>query len=99
MIAVLYKKKEAAFKIITNTAVGGNTSSNELRIPNTTLANSINDILLVTHNAVPISSAFTLLDKAFGVYWSSGTSSWNIFLEDMSSMPNNITFNVLVIKQ
>ncbi|MDZ7900005.1 MAG: hypothetical protein U5N85_18510 [Arcicella sp.] len=90
---------KAAFRIITNTAVGGNTSSNELRIPNTTLANSITDILLVTHNSVPVSSAFTLLDKAFGVYWNSGTSSWNIFLEDMSAMPNNTTFNVLVIKQ
>ena len=87
---------KAAFKITTNTTVGGNTSSNELRIPNTTLANSASDILLVTHNFSP---NFTFLNVAYGVYWSSGTSSWNIFLEDMSIMPNNISFNVLVIKQ
>ena len=88
---------KAAFKIITNTAVGGNTTSNELKIPNTTLANSATDILIVTHNSVPISSAFIILNKAFGVYWDN--SSWNIFLEDMTAMPNNVTFNVLVIKQ
>ena len=87
---------KTAFKITSNTAIGGNASSNELKIPNTTLANNINDILIVTHNST-LGTSF--IDKAFGVYWNTGTSSWGIFLEDMSAMPNNITFNVLVIKQ
>jgi trimeric autotransporter adhesin len=86
-----------AFKITTNTAVGGNTSGNALKIPNTTLANNANDILLVTHNYSPTN---TYLNKAHGVYWD-GTN-WNIFLEEgpiIGVMPNNIAFNVLVIKQ
>jgi hypothetical protein len=84
-----------AFKITTNTAGGGNTSGNVLKIPNTTLANNANDILLVTHNYSPTN---TYLNKAHGVFWD-GTN-WNIYLEDfLSAMPNNIVFNVLVIKQ
>jgi hypothetical protein len=85
-----------AFKITTNTAIGGNTSANYLTIPNTTLANSSNDILIVTHNYSPNS---TYLNKAYGVFWSPIISAWNIYLEDVTPMPNNITFNVLVIKQ
>ncbi len=87
---------QPAFKITTNTAVGGNTSANYLTIPNTTLANSSNDILIVTHNYSPNS---TYLNKAYGVFWSPIIGAWNIYLEDVTSMPNNVTFNVLVIKQ
>ncbi len=86
----------AAFKITTNTAGGGNTTANILTIPNTTLANNINDILIVTHNYSPNS---TYLNKNYGVFWHTGTLTWNIYLEDVSAMPNNISFNVLVIKQ
>jgi hypothetical protein len=86
----------AAFKITTNTAGGGNTTANILTIPNTTLANNINDILIVTHNYSPNS---TYLNKNYGVFWHVGTLTWNIYLEDVSAMPNNISFNVLVIKQ
>ena len=86
----------AAFKITTNTGGGGNTTANVLTIPNTTLANNINDILIVTHNYSPNN---TYLNKAYGVFWSAITNTWNIYLEDISTMPNNISFNVLVIKQ
>ena len=85
---------QTAFKITTNTAGGGNTVSNLLTIPNTTLANNANDILLVTHSYSPNN---TYLNKAYGVWWN-GTN-WLIYLEDVTAMPNNITFNVLVIKQ
>lgn len=85
---------QPAFKITTVTGGGGNTSGNSVLIPNTTLANNANDILLVTHNFSPNS---TYLNKAFGVFWTG--SSWRIYLEDLSTMPNDITFNVLVIKQ
>lgn len=86
----------AAFKITTITGSGGNsnTALNFLTIPNTTLANNANDILIVTHNYSPNN---TYLDKAYGVWWNG--SSWRIYLEDLSAMPNDITFNVLVIKQ
>jgi hypothetical protein len=86
----------AAFKITTNTSGGGNTTANVLTIPNTTLANNINDILIVTHNYSPNS---TYLNKNYGVFWNIITLTWNIYLEDISAMPNNVSFNVLVIKQ
>jgi hypothetical protein len=87
---------QPAFKITSVTGSGGNTSSNVLTIPNTTLANNINDILIVTHNFSPNG---TYLNKAYGVFWNVITNTWNIYLEDISTMPNNISFNVLVIKQ
>lgn len=55
-----------------------------------------NDIVIVTHNYSPTS---TYLNKAIGVFWDAGTSRWCIYNEDLSAMPANITFNVLVIKQ
>jgi hypothetical protein len=87
---------QPAFKITTNTAGGGNTTANVLTIPNTTLANNINDILIVTHNFSPNS---TYLNKAYGVFWHVVNNTWNIYLEDLTAMPNNVSFNVLVIKQ
>lgn len=87
---------QPAFKITSVTGSGGNTTANVLTIPNTTLANNINDILIVTHNFSPNG---TYLNKAYGVFWNVITSTWNIYLEDISAMPNNISFNVLVIKQ
>ncbi len=57
---------------------------------------SANDILIVTHNYSPAS---TYLNKSYGVYWNAGLSKWAVYLEDVSPMPTNIVFNVLVIKQ
>ncbi|MBL0327134.1 MAG: hypothetical protein IPP61_18560 [Cytophagaceae bacterium] len=85
---------KAAFKITSLT--GTNITGNYLKIPNTTFANNENDIIIVTHNYSPNN---TYLNKSFGVYWASVDGTWRIYLEDLSSMPNNITFNVLVIKQ
>jgi hypothetical protein len=80
-----------AFKIV---SAAGNISLNQLIIPNTTLANSSTDILMVTHN---YGSGGPYLNKAYGVFWN-GTS-WSIYLEDLTAMPVGATFNVLVIKQ
>lgn len=55
-----------------------------------------NDIVIVTHNYSPNG---TYLNKAVGVFWDAGNSRWCIYNEDLSAMPVNITFNVLVIKQ
>jgi trimeric autotransporter adhesin len=90
---------QTAFKITSVTGGGGNTVSNQVIIPNTTYANNANDILIVTHNYSPNN---TYLNKNFGVYWESVSATWRIYLEEgpfTGVMPNNITFNVLVIKQ
>lgn len=55
-----------------------------------------NDIVMVTHNYSPTS---TYLNKAIGVFWDAGNSRWCIYNEDLSAMPANITFNIMVIKQ
>lgn len=57
---------------------------------------SENDIVIVTHNFSPNG---TYLNKAVGVFWDISNSRWCIYNEDLSNMPTNITFNVLVIKQ
>lgn len=82
---------QPAFKIVTS---AGNVILNQLIIPNTTLANNANDILIVTHN---YGSGGPYLDKTYGVFWSG--SNWRIYLEDTSAMPVGVIFNVLVIKQ
>jgi hypothetical protein len=75
-----------------NTTSGTPTSGGSLQIPNTTLANNANDILIVTH-------AFgTYLNIPFGVIWNG--SNWLIYLEQLNSnVPIGTKFNVLVIKQ
>ena len=75
-----------------NTIAGSPTAGGVITIPNTTLANNPNDILIVTH-------AFgTYLNIPFGVIWT-GTN-WLIYLEQLNSnMPIGTKFNVLVIKQ
>jgi hypothetical protein len=83
-----------AFKIV---SVAGNIFLNQLIIPNTTLANNITDIVMITHNYG--AGATNNFVKPCGVYWEPGTSSWRIFVEDGTAMPVGITFNVLVIKQ
>lgn len=55
-----------------------------------------NDIVIVTHNFSPKG---TYLNKAVGVFWDAGGSRWCVYNEDLSAMPTNITFNVLIIKQ
>lgn len=56
----------------------------------------INDIVIVTHNYTPNG---TYLNKTYGVFWNLNTNKWAVYLEDISAMPINITFNVIVIKQ
>lgn len=83
-----------AFTIV---SVAGNIFSNQVIIPNTTLANNSNDILIITHNFG--SGLIGNYNKIVGVYWDGGTSSWRIYNEDSSAMPVGVTFNILVIKQ
>lgn len=88
---------KAAFKIVSVGGVSTNIYVNQLIIPNTSLANHINDIVLITHNyGAGATNNFT---KPCGVFWEAGTSTWRIYVEDGTAMPVGITFNVLVIKQ
>lgn len=80
----------AAFKIVSSAS---NTAGHVLTIPNTTLANNVNDILIVTHNF----SGGVYLTKTHGVWWNG--ANWTIFIEDQTAMAANTSFNVLVIKQ
>jgi len=82
---------KTAFKHTTGV---GNISSNYSYL--TYATPSENDIVIVTHNYSPTG---TYLNKAIGVFWDAFTSRWCIYNEDLSNMPTNITFNVLVIKQ
>ena len=88
----------AAFRpAFTIVSTGANIFANQVIIPNTTLANSSNDILIITHACG--SGAICNYNKAVGVYWDGGTSSWRIYAEDSTPMPVGVTFNILVIKQ
>ncbi|HUZ08313.1 MAG TPA: hypothetical protein VMV89_12620, partial [Candidatus Paceibacterota bacterium] len=54
-------------------------------------------ILMVTHCYNPHNGTIhTFFNKAFGVFYKG--LQWNIYTEDNSTMPTNIAFNVLIIK-
>ncbi|MES2794782.1 MAG: hypothetical protein V4683_02395 [Bacteroidota bacterium] len=86
--------KPAAFQVSSTGSINPNANYSFI-IPNTTQANNANDILIVTHYFANENDNY--LTKPFGIRWD-GTN-WNIFLEDLSPMPEKITFNVLVIKR
>lgn len=78
--------------VFQHAATAGNITANETVIPNTTLANSATDLLIVTPYWDGV-----YLDAAIGVYFSGGT--WRIFRQDLGAMPVGAKFNVLVVKQ
>jgi hypothetical protein len=81
---------KTAFKVITDATY---ISVNKFGILNTTMANHVTDILLVTYQY----TGGTYLNKQFATYWNGG--NWEIHLTDGTAMPVGITFNILVIKQ
>lgn len=78
--------------VFQHVTTAGNIISNETVIPNTTLANNITDMLIVT----PVWEG-VYLNASIGVYFISG--SWRIFRQDLAAMPAGVKFNVLVVKQ
>jgi hypothetical protein len=80
-------------RIVAQTGV--NINSNQVVIPNTTLANSETDLLIVT--PVYNSATAVYLNRPIGVWWSG--SNWTIFTQDGSAMPVGVEFNVLIVKQ
>jgi hypothetical protein len=73
-------------------ATAGNILTNGTTIPNTTMANSATDLLIVTPYWDGV-----YMNTPIGVYFTAG--SWVIFRQDQLAMPVNAKFNVLVIKQ
>jgi len=78
--------------VFQHVTTAGNIISNETVIPNTTLANSATDMLIVT----PVWEG-VYINAPIGVYFSGG--SWRIFRQDLAAMPVGVKFNVLVVKQ
>jgi hypothetical protein len=78
--------------VFQHTTTAANITGNETIIPNTSLANSAGDLLIIT----PVWEG-VYLNAAIGVYFSAG--SWRIFRQDLVAMPLGIKFNVLVVKQ
>jgi hypothetical protein len=75
-------------------ATVSNINSNETIIPNTTLANSATDLLIVT----PFWDG-VYLNAAIGVYFEATSGTWRIFRQDFGVIPVNAKFNVMVVKQ
>jgi hypothetical protein len=80
--------------VFRHVATAGNTGGNETIIPNTTLANSATDLLIVT----PFWDG-VYLNAAIGVYFEATSGTWRIFRQDFGNIPLNAKFNVMVIKQ
>ncbi len=78
--------------VFQHAATAGNTSFNETIIPNTTLANSPTDLLIVTPYWDGV-----YVNAPIGVYYALG--QWRIFRQDSGTMPVGAKFNVLVVKQ
>jgi hypothetical protein len=78
--------------VFQHVTTAGNSISNETEIPNTTLANSATDMLIVT----PVWEG-VYINAPIGVYFSGVT--WRIFRQDLGAMPVGVKFNVMVIKQ
>jgi len=82
----------------TQFAVATNTSSDLTIIFNPLCDNDPNAILVVTHNYNPGNSlGFVVYNHTVGVFYNG--SHWTIYNEDLSNMPTNVAFNVLVIKR
>jgi len=80
---------------ITHVADAGNISANWTAIDHPLLNNNPDAIVLFTHNwGATGDTSNVILDKTMGV-WYTG-SSWAIFTEDQSAMPENIEFDLLI---
>ena len=97
--------KVAGAGIGTNTAAFihqstiSNTNLGATEIDNVLTNGDQNAMLLVTQVFNPAGAAPNNLVKSFGVAYNPASQRWAIFLEDFSSMPPGINFNVMVIKR
>lgn len=75
------------------TATGGNVLFNEATIANPLTTGNPNDFVFIQH--VWSFASPTYLDKPLGVYYNGTT--WSVFTQDASDMPNNVRFVVVVL--
>ncbi len=78
--------------VFQHVATAGNITLNTTEIPNTSLANSPTDLLIIT----PYWDG-TYVNSPLGVYFTG--SNWRIFRQDQQVLPAGTKFNVLVVKQ
>lgn len=76
-------------------AVSSNTSGHLTRINHPMCNGDPNAMLIVTHD---YGSSGPYVTKPFGVWYDPTIGRWTIFIEDLSAMPLNARFNVLVVK-
>ena len=81
--------------VFVHKATSGNSSANSTLIDNYLLNDNPNAIVFITPNWNPGGVGNTYLDKPIGV-WYTG-SRWAVFTQDVSDMPANAAFNVLVL--
>jgi len=98
-IKVLGAGSGTSTPVFTQQATAGNTSGNYTLIDHPMTNGDPNAILIVTPNWNPGGGALgTYNNHPIGVFYSSSIGKWAIFNQDLTTMPVNAAFNVLVIK-
>lgn len=81
----------------THTSSASNTHDNFTEINHPLLNGDPYALVFVTHNFPPTSGVYH--NHAIGVWYNPDRDRWTIFNEDLAIMHEDITFNVLIIKQ
>ncbi|MEM7187344.1 MAG: T9SS type A sorting domain-containing protein, partial [Bacteroidota bacterium] len=93
--AFFYAVNPENTQTLTHRADAGNISGNYTIIDHPLLNNNPDGIVLITHNwGVSGASSNVIMDKPVGV-WYTGTN-WAIFTEDLSAMPVDIEFDLMI---
>ncbi|MBT8262300.1 MAG: T9SS type A sorting domain-containing protein, partial [Bacteroidia bacterium] len=93
--AFFYAVNPEVAQTLTHRADAGNISGNWTEIDHPLLNNNPNGIVVLTHNwGVSGAPSNVLMDKAVGV-WYTG-SNWAVFTEDLSAMPVDIEFDLMI---
>lgn len=82
--------------VFVHTSTAGNTVGNFTYLDHSTTNNHPDAIILVTPNLNPGGGTYTYEDKRIGVWYSTYAQKWAIFNQDISNMPLDLSFNVLV---
>lgn len=80
-----------------HTATAGNTIDNYTDINNPLTNNNPNAIVFVTPNWNPGGAGGTYDNSAIGVWYNASTNRWSIYNQNLSAMPLNASFNVMIL--
>lgn len=93
--AFFYTVDPVVAQTLTHRADAGNITGNYTVIDHPLLNNNPNGIVLINHNwGLSGASSNVIMDKAVGV-WYTG-SAWAIFTEDLTAMPIDIEFDLMI---